>query len=380
MGLGDSRFSLTAVGDLMLDRELRVPRIFHFQPEGVECAPGFVGRFRIPFVNSRDSRDWLHARHSSTAGADATAHMSQCVALKLPPEADSLEFPFSGISAELRRSDIVFGNLECALTRRHQRTRNDSCFRCSPTYARALAAAPFHVMALANNHAMDYGEGGLADTICALKENGILTAGAGADQAAARKPAITRAGGSVIACLAYSMIGTHADYALDDECGIAPLNPLVIEKDVRDARKEADCVLVSVHWGEEMRAVPDERLVAVAHLIVENGADAVIGHHPHVPGGIELFRGKPIFYSLGNFVFGHHHTYWADNMLARLVWSKGRWQTLEVMAVSAGYRPVLLEGARAGALYRHVQRASEVFGTKMTVDERRAVVHFGAGG
>jgi len=371
---GAGPVSILAAGDIMLDTALRRPRIFYYQPDAVECAQGFAAHFRVPFVNCDESLEWLRRRNQSIYGAHLTSHANGSEPLPPPSDGTAADVPFASITALLRRSDVVAGNLECALTERRRPARNDACYRASPAYAEALAGASFSVVSLANNHAMDYGDAGLIDTVSALHANGVKTIGAGASLEDARAPAVATVRGCRIAFLGYSMIGDDSGFAVDGEAGVAPLNPMFVEQDIASARRAADCVIVSVHWGHEHRSTPFPRLIELAHFIADAGADAVLGHHPHVPGSIEIHRGKPILYSLGNFCFGHDHAYWSDDIVVELCRDGSGWSRIAVHAIAGRFQPAPINGERAAAAYDRLQRISEPFGTRFQIADGVAVV------
>ncbi len=370
--------SIVALGDVMLDVRLRPPRMFYYQPDAVECAPGFAGHFRVPFINSPESLAWLRARNQSLYGVDVTAHATESVPLEVSGDAMVPHYPFAELSALLTNADIAFANLECVLTAQGRPARNDACYRASPSYADGIARAPLHVVSVANNHAMDYGELGLATTLQHLGASGVKAVGAGNSLRAARTPAVLESGANRVAFLAYTMIGTDTIYATEDEAGVAPLNPMILEQDIQKARSVADCVLVSAHWGHEGRAVPFPRLVELAHFIIDVGADAILGHHPHVPGSIEIYHKRPILYSLGNCCFGHNHGYWSDDMLITLVRDGSGWGGLEIRAIGGRFQPALRSGAQADALYTHVQQVSAGFGTRVRRSDGIAVIEMEA--
>jgi poly-gamma-glutamate synthesis protein (capsule biosynthesis protein) len=161
---------------------------------------------------------------------------------------------------------------------------------------------------LANNHAADYGMTGLLDTVRHLDEAGIAHAGAGADLAAARAPAVVTAGQArlaVVACADYPAVWS----ATPTGPGInyMPVMPSeddfsAIEQALAEARRQADLVIFSIHWGPNMRARPTPQFREFARRVVEAGADLFWGHSAHVVQGVELWQGRPILYDTGDFV------------------------------------------------------------------------------
>lgn len=234
----------------------------------------------------------------------------------------------------LKNADLAFCNLESPLStrgaptplkfhdgsRRRRLISNEFLFRTVPFHAQALRNNGIDVVSLANNHSMDYGEVALQDTFAALKRNGINWAGAGNDLRAARRAAIESKNGVRVAFLAYvqngdqMLPGTRYFAATDRQAGVAFIDKgrdgsptsqslRMLREDIRAAKKQADVVVVSYHWGIERQSRPTTFQRRLGRRTIELGADAVVGHHPHCLQGIEVYNGKPIFYSLGNFVF-----------------------------------------------------------------------------
>jgi poly-gamma-glutamate synthesis protein (capsule biosynthesis protein) len=203
-----------------------------------------------------------------------------------------------------RTDDISMVNHECAITTRGTKVPKPYNFRMRPDYVEVLPQAGIDLVNLANNHIYDYGEEGLFDTISYLDSIGVLHVGAGRDQAEARKPVVLHLKGRSVGFLGYYG-GGEAPAAQGTKPGVAPRNTDVIAADIRALRRDSvDYVVVTLHWGTEKAEYPDAAQQAFAHGVIDAGADAVIGHHPHVLQGIERYKKGVIVYSLGNFVFG----------------------------------------------------------------------------
>jgi poly-gamma-glutamate synthesis protein (capsule biosynthesis protein) len=306
---------------------------------------------------------WLAALDRHVHGVHATSHLADSVALELPPDADEPDYPFREIAGELQTSDLVFGNLECPLVRDGRRMANDTCYSADPAFARAMARSGFRVVSFANNHCFDYGEPAFLATMDALRENGIAVVGAGTSLDEARTPAVFRINGLAIAFLGYSMLGPDCIFATNRESGVAPLNPMIVGEDIRRARAEADLIALSLHWGVEGRPVPWPRLIELAHDFIDSGADVILGHHPHVPGSVEIYRGRPIFYSLGNFSFGHHHRTWGTDMIARIHVRDGALDEIELLPIRGRYQPAVVNGDAAMKFHQYITAVSRQFGT-----------------
>jgi poly-gamma-glutamate synthesis protein (capsule biosynthesis protein) len=360
-----SSVTVIAAGDMMFDTRRQMPRVFYHYPEFSSCSTGFEGHFKIPFPCTEDNEEWLGSLQRSTYGIAATAHAPTCRREQIAPGSD---YPFDALRSELLAADVVFGNLECPLSERGRRLTNDMSYRASTEYAGALARAGFRAVSVANNHMFDYGETALHDTLEALRRNGIATAGAGETLAEARKPAIVETNGPTCAFLAYCMVGPDIIYATPEECGVAPANPRIVAEDISAARRRADLVFVSLHWGIESRPVPWPRMVELARDIIDAGADAIFGHHSHVAGSVEVFRNRPIFYSLGNFSFGHQHEGWDGGLLARLTLTGNGIESVRLLPITAAVQPARIKGDPARRFFGHLQAISNSAGSHLELD------------
>jgi poly-gamma-glutamate capsule biosynthesis protein CapA/YwtB (metallophosphatase superfamily) len=240
----------------------------------------------------------------------------------------------AGIRPILDAADVVFGNFEGVLTDVHTVIPGASHASVVPS-SNASPLAVFDVMSLANNHSMDAGRGGLADTMAALAGQDVRTAGAGPRLVDALAPVIVERNGLRIAFLAVSAVLQHGAEARYGVPGVAPLRaedayfpvhagiscpgvaPRVVsilnETDweqlavaIARAGQDADVVVVSAHWGDHTQPwvlTDHERLCA--ELIINGGAHLVLGHHQHMLRAVEFLDGKPVFYGLGHIVFDY---------------------------------------------------------------------------
>lgn len=216
-------------------------------------------------------------------------------------------FPFALVTPCLKQGDIVFGNVEVPLSDQGKPDPSKPiCLRGPSTGIDALASAGFTHVSLANNHAHDYGVVALRDTQQGLAQAGIATVGVGRDLADSRRPLIQPFPGGTLAFLAYNAYTTGGRYyAHRNREGSAPLEYCYIREDVRSLRERYDplTTVVSLHWGVEGNHYPTPFQRHLAHRIIEDGANLILGHHPHVIQSIERYRNGVIVYSLGNFAF-----------------------------------------------------------------------------
>jgi poly-gamma-glutamate capsule biosynthesis protein CapA/YwtB (metallophosphatase superfamily) len=280
--------------------------------------------------------------------------------------------PYSGTASELRRGDICVGNLESPLTRGGKEFMGKKFrFRARPETAAALKRAGFSVLTLANNHTMDFGGEGLTDTLRALEDAKLLHAGAGANLAQARQEAVVTARGKRVAFLAYSLTYPEEFYAGVGRPGTAQGNMSWASEDIARARKNAEYVVVSFHWGEELAQFPKPYQRRAAHAAIDAGADLILGHHPHVLQGIEQYRGKSILYSLGNFVFGSNSSSADVSIIARISLD-GAAQRVEVIPLNVlnsqvRFRPTLLSGRRGEEVVDRLNSLSAPFNSRITM-------------
>ncbi len=246
--------------------------------------------------------------------------------------------PFHRVREILAGADLVFGNLECPITPGRE-IGKEMIFRADPEVIPALKAANFTVLSLANNHTLNFGRQGLADTCRRLAEADIGFAGGGRDEAEANRPHFVERRGIRFAFLAYNAIDTvpPALAAKKDAPGLSLLEMGPVAMAVQIAKAQADIVVVSVHHGNEYSLTPHPSQVQFCRAVIDAGADLVIGHHPHVMQPAEPYRHGLILYSLGNFVFDQHFAHTRDSVMVRVHFRK-------TGAVKAEFIPFVIEG------------------------------------
>jgi poly-gamma-glutamate synthesis protein (capsule biosynthesis protein) len=212
--------------------------------------------------------------------------------------------PLAPFAAILADADYRIGNLECPIATTGAPTASKIYnFRAHPRVLDVLKGR-FDALAVANNHSGDYGAAAFLETLDRVKGIGIVPFGGGRDLAAAHAPLWIEKHGLRIAVLAYNEFKPRSFAAGPHWPGIAWSEDSLVVADIRAARAAgADIVIPFMHWGWEREPEPSERQRALARLMIDAGADAVVGGHPHVTQGSETYRGKPVIYSLGNFVF-----------------------------------------------------------------------------
>lgn len=212
--------------------------------------------------------------------------------------------PFAGFAPLFKQADIRLGNLECVVSNKGSAEPDKpNVFRVHPR-AMAYLRRHFDALGLANNHSGDYGPVAFADMLQRLRRAGLGFYGGGDNLSQAHQPYIVERKGLRVAVLGYNEFQPRSFEADHDKPGIAWSEDEQVLRDIAWAKQEgrADVIVGIMHWGwEDPLANPRQR--ALARLMLDAGADVLIGGHPHLVQDAEVYKGKPIFYSLGNFVF-----------------------------------------------------------------------------
>ena len=218
--------------------------------------------------------------------------------------------PFQPFGALLQRHDLRIGNLECVVASGGTAVDKPYAFRADPGVLPVLKRH-FDAMSVANNHSGDFGKAAFAEQLGLMKKAGLPYFGGGHDATEAHAPLIVERNGLRIALLGYLEFKPRSFEADAHRPGVAwsGEDDQVIE-DIIAARTihHADIVIPYMHWGWEEEAQPSPRLREFARRMIDAGADMVVGGHPHVTQGAETYKGKPIIYSLGNFLFNGFDT------------------------------------------------------------------------
>lgn len=219
--------------------------------------------------------------------------------------------PFRNVENVTASADALLINFENAATNSGNAVKGDVPLKTSPDYVHYAKNNNVTVASLANNHAFDYGISGMHDTRQALKDNGIIPIGAGDNADEAHSPVNLDLNGRNVTILNFMDSNNFAEYsnevmpvANDTAPGYSAYDSKVAGELIKQARENgSDMIVVYFHYGNEYSRSPNEDQIAMSHEVIDAGADVVLGSHPHVTQGIEVYNGKPIFYSLGNFIF-----------------------------------------------------------------------------
>jgi poly-gamma-glutamate capsule biosynthesis protein CapA/YwtB (metallophosphatase superfamily) len=328
-----------------------------------------IGCFAVRIDFARDGRPGTSVRTEDPVPkvlhflAVGDINLGRAVGRKML-EGDTL-FPFRAVQDTFARFDLVFGNLESSLSNQDGETEdpgNNLVFTGPPAGASALSLAGITMVSSANNHALDYGVDAARETAKDLLEAGIVFAGTDADSGRPHKPAIVERKGIRIALFACTDIMNVEDSRwrrIVADADTAALFPLL-----RVAHESADFVIVSLHGGDEYADRPTTRIIDFARSAIDAGADLVLGHHPHVPYGIERYRGRCIVHSLGNFVFYQPSRYWtlrSFGFAADIVKDSSgtRIRDFRCLPVRCGLQPVFLSsGPEADSIQERVRTLS----------------------
>lgn len=246
---------------------------------------------------------------------------------------------FKGLMEPFRQADLLIGNLEFPLTDIGQGiTKCGPVLQGKTTCLDVFTAAGFDLLGLANNHIRDCGDEGVLSTLAACCQAGIVTVGAGADAAAARKPVLVERLGWKIGIMAFA---EHEFNAAAENCAGANLfDPYESLDDIRALRKECDYLILLYHGGIEHYVYPSPLLQKKCRKMVECGADLVLCQHSHCVGTAESYSGGTIVYGQGNTVFGHraNDPEWNAGLLLRISLAEKaqRKATIEYLPILAG--------------------------------------------
>lgn len=273
-------------------------------------------------------------------------------------------YPFGRIQTHTESADIFFTNLEAPFGKTGKPFDKKFTFQVKPDLVKVLSAGGINLVSLANNHTMDFGLPSLLETTTLLDEQQIQYAGAGRNLQEARRPAMMVIKGRKIGFLSYSLTFPEEFWASDTSAGTCFPYAEFVFGDVARLAQESDFVIVSCHWGQELLDTPKPYQIKLAHQLIDKGADLVLGHHPHIIQGMEIYKGKLIAYSLGNFIFGSYSESARDSYLLKVTLLEGSKETkaqvipISVYNKAVEFRPELLSGAEQESFFRKLKTLS----------------------
>jgi len=212
--------------------------------------------------------------------------------------------PFADFAATLKDADFTIGNLECVIARGGEKVEKPYNFRAD-TRCIPLLLRYFDAVCVANNHSGDFGPGALAEQCDLLEAAKLKYFGGGRNLVDAHRPLVIESHGLRIAVLGYNEFKPRSFEAGESRAGVAWSVDEQVLRDIQLARSQfkADLVIPFMHWGDEQEPEPNDRQRQFSRVMIDAGADVVVGGHPHITQGAEYYKGHLIVYSLGNFVF-----------------------------------------------------------------------------
>ncbi len=249
-----------------------------------------------------------------------------------------------------RSADIAFANLECPLSDEGPHSPSKYLlFRAPPETAQVLVDGGFDIVSLANNHTLNAGKKGVENTLDTLEKYGVAYCGCRHpdEKEDAWQPTYFAVNDYVLGFMAYTDLSfEHGSYAkIEDYDELA--------RQLASAKAECNLLFVSVHWGDEYHKTPSDRQRKLAHYLVDNGADVVLGHHPHMLQGVEVYNGCPILYSMGNFVFDQREGERMESAIFHLKYTENYgWNIFA--------KPIWIPRSRMGPVYPEAARAHKI--------------------
>ena len=234
---------------------------------------------------------------------------------------EGYEHAFSGMRELFLADDVTVINLECPASYEGTRVPKQFNFQCDPAALPIIHADGVDVANQANNHSLDYGPDAMLDSLANIEAAGIASVGTGVNAAAANAPALFEIAGRTVAVVGFGgVIPSYGWLATEDTPGMSDGDTIeTMVAAVQAADRVADVVVVTIHWGVELQSRPPSDDVARAEAMIDAGADMIFGHHPHRLNSMDWYRGRPIAWSLGNFVWPRLSTAGSDTAVAQVV-------------------------------------------------------------
>ncbi len=284
------------------------------------------------------------------------------------------DYPYRQLAPIFSEADFGLVNLESPISARGKALRGKKfTFRAHPSAAPALKRAGINVVAMANNHILDYGPQALEDTLKHLDQAGIAHAGAGKNIFESRKPALlVTSSGTTVAVLSYSMTYPEKYWASSRRPGTTAGSEQRIQEDVTSACARAATVIVCFHWGGELLTEPRDYQIRLGHAAIDAGAKLVVGTHPHILQGLEWYKDGLVLYSLGNLAFGGGSSRRAvQSALVKVIFTndgnirRARVRALSVDNRATRFQPTVVEGFQAAAIYLNLKQLSTAWNTEI---------------
>lgn len=302
------------------------------------------------------------------------------------------EYPLMATMDFFRRSDLGIVNLETAVAEKNTPfpLYKNYVYRMDPKGLDALKSAGIHVLSLANNHIKDHGTEGLIETIAEIQKRGLIGVGAGKNSDEAYRGALIEIHGIKIGMLSY-LEDSFMDslymrgFALAGHPGCARMEFAQIKRDIKRLKELSDFLIILPHWGRNYTGVTFIQKL-YAHFMIDQGADIILGSHPHITHPIETYKNKPIVYSLGNYAFGTPGRRWLKyGILAQLNLIKRgdrvKLKRLELHPIfvqnrKVHFRPHFVAGKDAKHFLSKLKRESKELGSDIKIVTNHAELEF----
>ncbi|WP_241547902.1 CapA family protein [Leptospira stimsonii] len=293
--------------------------------------------------------------------------------------------PVEGLKTLFGEADFRMVNLETpVVASKTEESKKAYIFTAHEKDMDSLKFLEVDLVFLGNNHSFDHGPKGMAETLDILKKNHILNVGAGQKIPEVFGPLNLSLKGNDLRIHSVTAIAEPAHYATATKAGVAPFSLPSLQASFFERRGGGrqgvgapPVRIVSLHWGVEYSPFPTVDQRKIAHALIDSGVKVVIGHHPHIPQGIELYRGGVILYSLGNLIFGSRNSYLNHNLIAILHIRKNALEMVELVPIFGKFqkedhkiRPV--KGKEAKEFLQEIAVLSSELGTELRVEEERA--------
>jgi len=287
------------------------------------------------------------------------------------------DYAFESVRPLFQRSRAGLANLEGPFAAKARKVQRRHSYRVHPSLAPALLGAGIDVVTIANNHLLDCGRAGVAETLDTLASARIGVIGGGRDRAAAHLPLIRQVDGRRIGMLGYYWNSRCAATATLPGSAMDTFDAL--DRDIRLLRDRVDRVVITFHWGVPYVREPAAEERAKARFAIDCGADVVIGHHQHIIQPFEIYRGRPIFYGIGNFAFGSGNSH-AEGMLVGIRFEDTRTRVyvyplyVKNRDPRVCYQPKVLSNEGAARLLSRLARISGSSGPELAISAGRGIL------
>jgi len=287
------------------------------------------------------------------------------------------EYQLSAVRDLLMDADVVNANLEVAVSSGCKRSKKKFAYYMLPEGLSGLTENGVNVVCLANNHVLDCGEKGMTDGLKHMENAGLHYYGAGLGEDRHRGVVVDVDGTRI------GFVGWY-NYRLEKgHCGTAHISEQAVKADIAAVKRKADVVIATFHWGKNYEPKMDKKQKFFGRLAIDSGADAVVGHHPHIPQAMTVYKGKPIIYSVGNFCFSTGNNSAAEGFAAKFFIEGKRIARLEMIPLFVQMRNEQVrwqtrpaEGRRAQKTLGSLVKASRKHDVELTVKDNAAVLTF----